>query len=93
MGLVLLGLVLLLHQNDGKPRCTSTVLLLKSPYAGAYAGWVATDMGNTGSELFGGAKPTLTAETSVKGLLAVIDGLTPATSGSYIRYDGGHIKF
>ena len=59
----------------------------------AAAGWVATDMGNTGSELFGGAKPTLTAETSVEGQLAVIDALTPDKTGWYGNYKGEAIPY
>ncbi len=43
-------------------------------------GWVQTDMG-------GGAAP-LTAEASVRGLRAVLAGLTPGDNGQLIHHDG-----
>lgn len=43
-------------------------------------GWVQTDMG-------GGAAP-LTAEASVRGLRAVLAGLTPEDNGQLIHHDG-----
>lgn len=43
-------------------------------------GWVKTDMG--------GDAARLTPEQSVTGMRAVIAGLTPATSGRFLRWDG-----
>lgn len=51
------------------------------------------DMGKSGSEIFGGALPTLDAETSVRGQLAVIDGLTQDKSGWYGNYKGEAIPY
>lgn len=50
-------------------------------------------MGSTSADLQGVDRPTLDAETSVKGQLAVIDSLTPAKSGSYFNYEGDEISF
>lgn len=46
----------------------------------AHPGWVQTDMG--------GPNATLKPDESVKGLLAVIDRLTPEDSGTFFNYDG-----
>src|SRR5579875_144942 len=43
-------------------------------------GWVKTDMG--------GPDAQLEPEESARGLLAVIDGLTPDDTGRFLRYDG-----
>jgi len=43
-------------------------------------GWVKTDMG--------GADADLAPEESARGLLRVIDGLTPDDAGRFLRYDG-----
>lgn len=43
-------------------------------------GWVQTDMG--------GSSAPLTPEQSISGIRAVLEGLTPADSGTYLRHDG-----
>lgn len=48
-------------------------------------GWVKTDMGGAGAPL--------DAETSVRGLRKVLDGLSPADSGRFIAYDGSSIPW
>lgn len=48
-------------------------------------GWVKTDMGGLGAPL----EP----EESVKGLLTVIDGLTPDDTGRFLRYDGSEVPW
>jgi hypothetical protein len=53
----------------------------------------AADMGKTGSEIFGGKLPSLDAETSVRGQLAVIDGLTQEKNGWYGNYKGEDIPY
>ena len=45
-----------------------------------HPGWVQTDMG--------GAQAPITAETSVRGMRAVIANLTPDQSGQFIAYSG-----
>lgn len=51
-----------------------------------HPGWVATDMGSAyGNGVF---KPPLTPEQSVKGMLSVLDNLTPRDNGSYVTYNG-----
>jgi NAD(P)-dependent dehydrogenase (short-subunit alcohol dehydrogenase family) len=44
-------------------------------------GWVKTDMGGAGA--------TITAEDSVRKMLAIIDGLTPEQTGSFLNFRGG----
>ena len=46
-----------------------------------HPGWVQTDMGGAGAQV--------TPAQSVAGLLAVIDGVTPADSGRFLDYTGG----
>ncbi len=48
-------------------------------------GWVKTDMGGTGAHL----EP----EESGRGLLSVIDGLTPKDAGRFLRYDGSVVPW
>lgn len=48
-------------------------------------GWVRTDMGGTSADL----EP----EESARGLLTVIDGLTPRDAGRYLRYDGSELPW
>jgi NAD(P)-dependent dehydrogenase (short-subunit alcohol dehydrogenase family) len=48
-------------------------------------GWVKTDMG--------GPDADLEPEESVRGLLRVIDGLTPADTGRFLRYDGTEVPW
>jgi len=48
-------------------------------------GWVKTDMGGAGA--------TLEPEESARGLLAVIDGLTPEDAGRFLRYDGSEVPW
>ena len=45
-----------------------------------HPGWVRTDMGGAGAPL--------TAQVSVAGLKTVVEGLTPASAGRFINYDG-----
>ena len=56
-------------------------------------GHVGTDMGNRGADRYGVPRPALTAETSVKGQLAIIDGLTSEQTGSYFSYTGDIIPY
>ncbi|MCB9452536.1 MAG: SDR family oxidoreductase [Anaerolineaceae bacterium] len=44
-------------------------------------GWVQTDMGSPDADL--------TPQESARGIRSVIDGLTPADSGAFLRWDGG----
>jgi len=46
----------------------------------AHPGWVKTDMG--------GAEATLTVSESVNGMVAVINGLNPESTGKFYNYDG-----
>ncbi|MEM7405303.1 MAG: SDR family oxidoreductase [Pseudomonadota bacterium] len=46
-------------------------------------GWVATDMGSAGDRV-----PPLSPDDAVAGCIAVIESLTPADSGRFLRYDG-----
>ncbi len=48
-------------------------------------GWVKTDMGGAGA--------TLEPEKSARGLLGVIDGLTPEDAGRFLRYDGSEVPW
>lgn len=48
-------------------------------------GWVRTDMG--------GAQAPLSAETSVRGMIAVLEGAGPDQSGRFIQYDGREISW
>lgn len=50
-----------------------------------HPGWVQTDMGGEGA--------TITPSVSVKGMISVFDGLTPADSGRFLGYDGGEIPW
>ena len=45
-------------------------------------------MGNAGADRYGIPRPALDAPTSVKGQLAVIDGLTPEQTGWYVNWKG-----
>jgi len=48
-------------------------------------GWVRTDMG--------GAQAPLTAETSVRGMIGVLEQAGPEQSGRFIQYDGREIPW
>jgi NAD(P)-dependent dehydrogenase (short-subunit alcohol dehydrogenase family) len=48
-------------------------------------GWVRTDMG--------GPEANLSPEESIAGMMKVIDGLTPADTGSFQSWDGGTRKW
>lgn len=50
-----------------------------------HPGWVRTDMG--------GPNALIDVETSVSGLRAVIDGLSPENSGCFLAYDGSAIDW
>lgn len=50
-----------------------------------HPGWVRTDMG--------GPEALVDVETSARGLIQVIDGLTEKDSGSFISYDGSPIPW
>ena len=51
-------------------------------------GWVATDMGTKGGRL-----PPLTPKQSITGCLSVILRLTPAQSGTFLKYDGSALAW
>lgn len=53
--------------------------------AALHPGWVRTDMG--------GPNGLIDAEESVRGMLQVIDELTPATTGEFINYNGAAIPW
>lgn len=53
--------------------------------AALHPGWVRTDMG--------GPNGHIDAEESVRGMLQVIDALTPATTGEFINYNGAAIPW
>ena len=53
--------------------------------AALHPGWVRTDMG--------GPNGLIDAETSVRGLRQVIEGLSSAQSGEFIAYDGKNIPW
>lgn len=53
--------------------------------AALHPGWVRTDMG--------GPNGLIDAEESVRGMLQVIDALTPATTGEFINYNGAAIPW
>ncbi len=63
--------------QDVKPRGIAVLSL--------HPGWVRTRMGGSGA--------TLTTDQSVDGMLAVIDRLSAATSGSYLAYDGSTLPW
>ena len=48
-------------------------------------GWVRTDMG--------GPQAPLSPEQSIRGMLTVIDGLTPAKSGHFWNHDGEELPW
>jgi len=48
-------------------------------------GWVKTDMGGAGA--------ILEPEESARGLLTIIDGLTPDDAGRFLRYDGAEVPW
>lgn len=50
-----------------------------------HPGWVLTDMG--------GPNALITADTSVAGMMAVVDGLDPAATGRFFNYDGTEIAW
>ncbi len=50
-----------------------------------HPGWVATDMG--------GANAPLNPPDSVRGMRAVIEGLTPVDNGKFLSHDGGEIAW
>lgn len=50
-----------------------------------HPGWVRTDMG--------GSNARLSTETSVSGMLDVIEGLTPADAGRFLAYDGSELSW
>jgi len=45
-----------------------------------HPGWVQTDMG--------GPNALINAQTSVRGMISVIDGITRSDSGRFLNYDG-----
>lgn len=53
--------------------------------AALHPGWVRTDMG--------GPNALIDTMTSVQGLMAVIDGLTPEGSGGFYNYDGQQLPW
>ena len=50
-----------------------------------HPGWVQTDMG--------GSSALINTETSVKGMMKIIDGLTPKNSGAFFAYDNKEIPW
>lgn len=50
-----------------------------------HPGWVLTDMGGPGA--------MISVDTSVSGMRAVIEQLTPEHSGSFLRYDGKELPW
>ncbi|KAJ6470230.1 hypothetical protein C8R47DRAFT_988789 [Mycena vitilis] len=52
-----------------------------------HPGWVATDMGNQHGD--GGMPPA----TSAKGILTVIDGLSPEKSATFYQFDGKQMQW
>ena len=50
-----------------------------------HPGWVKTDMG--------GPDATLEVEESINGMVAVIEGLSPADSGKFFNYDGQQLPW
>ena len=50
-----------------------------------HPGWVRTDMGGSGADI--------DIQTSVNGMKAVIDRLTPSDSGKFISYDGSEMPW
>ncbi len=59
-----------------------------------HPGWVATDMGLAAADAVGAKEgPSLTAPTSVAGLLKLMDGLTLEQSGSFNDYEGNAMPY
>jgi NAD(P)-dependent dehydrogenase (short-subunit alcohol dehydrogenase family) len=50
-----------------------------------HPGWVRTDMG--------GAEADIDVQTSVAGMIKVIEGLTPEDNGAFIGFDGSRIAY
>jgi len=50
-----------------------------------HPGWVRTDMGGEGAEI--------DAQTSVSGLLSVIESLTESTDGAFLDYRGETVSW
>ena len=50
-----------------------------------HPGWVRTDMGGAGADI--------APEESARGIVEVVDGLTPDQSGRYLTYDGGELPW
>ena len=50
-----------------------------------HPGWVQTDMG--------GKNATLKPEQSIRGMLQVIDGLTPDDNGRFLTYAGAELPW
>lgn len=66
----------------------SVALSLKDrgiPALALHPGWVQTDMG--------GANANMDTETSVKGMMKVIDSLTMEGSGDFLAYDGSVLPY
>lgn len=53
--------------------------------AAIHPGWVRTDMGGSGADI--------DTATSVRGIAAVLDGLSVATTGRFVNHDGSEIPW